>query len=274
MGPLDFLNGADAPQLDTPVIDDTPADAITAEAPAEGPARGPDGKFIPKAAAETPQDAPQAETPEAAPPVAEAAPAAPEAPQGPTLEERLAAIERENAGLKTALYQKRDQVRQQRQAPPPPEVWDENDLAYFEQEVAASNAETAQAYQDRLANQSYQFAEREHGAEVMAKVREWASARVRTDPHFNEALLQSDHPFQAAFEAYQADPVIQIEALKQQIASLTAGAPPNPAPAQAPAFPTPPSRPAPPRTLANAPSAGGAAHVPVGPAQAFDGLFS
>jgi hypothetical protein len=283
LGPLDFLSDASAPQSATPAISEPPASAITVETPAastpEVPARGPDGKFVAKTAAGEAQAPALASPPASAPgasPAAELTPAAPD-PIAALRAEMDEKYGKQIAGLTSALTQTRQQNRQQRQAPPPPDVWDENDHDYFRQEVGAARMETAQEYQTRLANQSFTFAEREFGKETTDAARAWASERCRRDPSFNQQLLESDHPAEIAVRAYQQDQILarlsDPAKAARLMALMEAEANPNPAPAPNPGQPAPQPV-VPPRSLASAPSAsGGVTHTPSGPGQSYDALF-
>ena len=55
---------------------------------------------------------------------------------------------------------------------------------------------------------SRKFAEREYGAETIAKVHDWASAKCDADPAFNSAMMSSDDPYEAAFQAFNRERVL------------------------------------------------------------------
>jgi hypothetical protein len=89
-----------------------------------------------------------------------------------------------------------------------------------------------------------------HGGEAVDAARAWTERRMRDDPHFARAVMSHRDPYAYAVERHAAEG--------------KAEPPENSAPTAA----------ATPRSLVSAPSAGGAAHVPVGPGQAFDALFN
>jgi hypothetical protein len=142
------------------------------------------------------------------------------------------------------------------------------------QQQAAAQPQTpdeqfqAALYQHAL-SVSRRFAEREHGPELTAAVHDWAAARCDADPFFNAQMRSSDDPYGAAFQAYNREQIAAkvtperlaaFEAWEQAQAQLQT---------QQPATPAAPSPV--PRSLATAPGNGaaGAAHVPVGPGEAF-----
>lgn len=137
-------------------------------------------------------------------------------------------------------------------------------------------------YEARLYYQKRDFcrrlAEITHGKDTVAKVGEWAKAKGETDAQFNQQALLSDDPYEFAMQAWKRDQVVnQVSpddledylAWRQAKAAAALDAPIAAAPA-APSQTTPKP---PPRSLADAPSAGGPAHVPSGPGQAFAGVF-
>lgn len=268
MDKLSFL-GDNTPELTTPAIEQP---AETPEPAPSGPVRDEHGRFASKQAAEAPQDAPQAETPvapTAETPAPEAAP--PPAPSGPTLEDRLAKLEEENRGLKTALTQTRQTARQQREAPPPPDVWGDEDHDYF-------NGERDHWQQQSLNERMYwsrQLADARHGAEVTSKAVDWAAQRCAGDPVFDQQVLHSPDPVGFAVEQYKRDQVlsrIQDPDTWGRLEALLAG---NPPAAQTPA-PAPIVNPSPPpRSQASTPSAGTAkpGETPAYSGAAFDALF-
>ncbi len=117
---------------------------------------------------------------------------------------------------------------------------------------------------------SRRFAEREYGKETIAAVHDWAARRCDEDPRFNAEMRSSEDPYEAAFQAYNREQILQtvkpndLAAFKAwQSAQAQAGAP-SLATAQSAAAAVP-------RSLATASGTGGAGapHVPVGPGMAF-----
>jgi hypothetical protein len=106
---------------------------------------------------------------------------------------------------------------------------------------------------------------RAHAGDQLAdQIETWASARMTQDAAFAKAVLSHADPY-----AFVAD--VYARSLRQE---------PDAEPATALHHQPPPApprrnndRPTPPRSLVSAPSAGGGAHIPQGPGQAFDALF-
>lgn len=275
MDKLDFLSGGDAP-----------AEAIVApaveEPVSEGPARGPDGRFVGQ------QAEPPAE-PEA-PPVAEPVAVTPPAPIAPppapasdpqhdvrgllaaTLDERekrQAETQRREAAERRAADLERQLQAQQPQAQGP-DYW-ENPQAYTQQAVQSA------VINERL-NFSETLARQQHGSELVDKARDWAMAKMGQSPAFHQEVLSNPHPYEHAIQAYQREQLFsQVKpdefaafnawrAAQAQAAALTPQTPAMPAAAIPPVAP-------PPRSLASATSAGGLQAVPTGEGVAFDTLF-
>jgi hypothetical protein len=99
--------------------------------------------------------------------------------------------------------------------------------------------------------------------------------RCDEDPHFNQQMRAAEDPYEAAYQAYHREQILQtvkpddLAAFKAWQASAARVAEAG-AVRGSPHMPSPPATPVP-RTLATAPGNGGAgvAHVPVGPGQAF-----
>jgi hypothetical protein len=213
-----------------------PAEPPAAEPATPGPARGPDGKF---AAKETPAAAEPAPTP----------PPAPEpghVPISAMLDERekRQALERQLAELKA------------RQEPPKPlEPTEQLQQALYTQNLRASR----------------KFAEREYGKEQIEAVHKWAAEKCDSDPIFNQQMLSSEDPYEAAYQAYNREQIVAkvspdrlaaFEAWEKAQAEAQAAAP-----IHTPSTAAPP----PPKSLATAPGNGaaGAPHIPVGEGEAF-----
>ena len=118
---------------------------------------------------------------------------------------------------------------------------------------------------------SRKFAERQYGADTIAQVHDWAAKRCDEDRHFNAQMQSSDDPYEAAYQAYNREQIVQ-KVSPERLAAFEAW---EAAQAQAQAHqaaPThQPAAAAPPRSLANAPGNGGAGapYVPTGPGEAF-----
>lgn len=293
----DFLGGesvAEVPVAEaTPAAPAAPETAPAAEAaPAaaepqsepNGPARGPDGKFV--ATAE-----PVAAAPAAAQPVAEpvAQPEAQHIPLAAHLDERerRQAAERQRDELQARIdadeRQRQQQAREAAVKAAPVQIpdpaTDPQGFAAFQQ----------QQMEDRLFFQrrddSRRFAVLEHGKDVTDAAFQWGAARCDTDPSFNARVRASQYPMDLvvnewrqaqavekfgsidpkdydAFTAWKAtQPGAQQPGASQQ-QQTHAAAPPGAAPA------------APRPSLAAAPSAG-AASEPRGEDgdEVFDGMF-
>jgi hypothetical protein len=112
------------------------------------------------------------------------------------------------------------------------------------------------------------FAEREYGKDTIDEVHSWASRRCDEDPQFNQQMLASDDPYEAAYQALAREKILaavkpdDLAAFKAwQGAQARAG---SSSPSQALARLVP-------RSLATAAGTGGAGapHTPIGPGQAF-----
>lgn len=257
MDNLDFLDG-ETPVEPTaaPTPAETPPETVAPE-PTEGPQRGPDGKFISKAA-EPAQAAstPEPETPAVTP---EAAPQAPVAPEGYV-----------PVGALQALRDEMKQLKQQARQPPPPAPDPYEDFEAYQ--AWSENQITMER-----ANWSRQLAEAKYGAEIVTQAQQWAAERFDTDPIFAQQSRSSPDPFGFAIDQYQRDQALTLLADPQNrdkfMAFLSGQAA---APTAAPmATVTPSQAPTPPRSLASASSAGGIkpGETPVGPGVAFDSIF-
>ena len=250
---------------------DTAAAAPAAAAPepaaapaAPAPARGEGGRFASRA-----PDAPAAAqpAPAATPAPAAPAPANPEpghVPISAMLDER----EKRQAEKARADQLERElKAERARQTPATPATPQEE----IQRQLYAQNLRTSQ-----------RWAERTYGAETAATIRDWATARCDADPVFNQQMLASEDPYEAAKAAYDREQVLaavkpsDLEQFRAwQAAQANPGAPvggATPAPAAAPAAPAAaPAAPAPPRSLVDAPGNGAAGgnFVPTGPGQAF-----
>ncbi|HLZ84884.1 MAG TPA: hypothetical protein VKQ54_15075 [Caulobacteraceae bacterium] len=133
---------------------------------------------------------------------------------------------------------------------------------------------------------SRRFAEREYGKDAVATLHDWAFRRCEEDPLFNEQMRSSDDPYEAAFQAYNREQILQtvrpgdLAAFKawqasSAKASAYAKASADTPEARASHDSNPNHRSASqtpvPRSLATASGTGGAGapHTPIGPGLAF-----
>ncbi|MBA3811246.1 MAG: hypothetical protein H0X27_06300 [Caulobacteraceae bacterium] len=131
----------------------------------------------------------------------------------------------------------------------------ERELATLREAQAPRDPPGPEAMQAALHAQnlrvSRKFAERQYGAETLAKVHDWAAARCDADPIFNQQMRSSDDPYEAAMQAFNRERVLETvkpDDLDAFLAWRTAQT-------AAPAIPANPSPP-PPRSLATAPGNG------------------
>ena len=189
------------------------------------------------------------------------APVAPEpeaiAPEAPAPTTQPPLTEKETVGFFKAMQAEREKRQEL-----------EKQLAtYRAKETPQAAPEPIQTLEMELYRQkmdmSRGFADQRHGAETMAKVHDWAVARCDADPAFNEQVRQSKDPYGFAKQAFDREQV--LEAVKpDELTDYQAWKASRPPGSQAPAPP--------PRSLANAPKAGGAgaqAETPMGPGAAF-----
>lgn len=282
-----FLGGEpmpeEAPASEAPAAQPAAEAAPAAEAPAaaapeapvaEGPARGPDGKF---AAAAPPAEAAPAAT---ADPVAATPPADQLAPIAALLDERdkRQAAERraEAADLRaTQLQQWRDQQEARARAQPlptreeDPEGWEQRREAAFQGEL-----------RDMRLNNSRQIAEIKYGEDVVSQAHKWGFDRCETDPYFNAKVANSPDPINFVVGEWKREQLLskidptELDAFQQwKAAQAAAPAPGSPQPQAQPA--APPAAVAAPRpSLAAGPSAGRAdVATPGDGEQVFDGMF-
>jgi len=253
--PLGFLaeQSVEKPAAPAPAEPQAEAQPPVAEPASETRQRGPDGKFLPKAAEAAPAPAKAPET--AAPTATAPAPAAAEPGHIP-----ISALldEREK---RQALEKQLAAIEAQRQPPPQLNPGEQQQLSQYQMNLRVSR----------------KFAEREYGKEQIAQIHDWAFERCATDPVFNQQMMASEDPYEAAYQAFNRERVLsevqpseldEFKAWKAAKAQVQA-AQPAAASAQQPA-----AQPLP-RSLASAPGNGaaGAAHVPVGEGEAFGAAF-
>lgn len=252
----------------------TPAPAEVASSPeptpepapaAEGPARGPDGKFAPASPPVEAAPAVAAEPPPAEPAPPPPAPPAPDpmAPVAALVEERLKrqAAEREAQDLRE--WRRQQEARVQQQPLPDPEA----DPEAYRQHQAA---QLANVFWDQRLEMSRQFAEIRHGEESVKTAFDWGVQRCDQDKFFNEQVRASKDPvgFVVAqwqreqqlaavtsedFAAYQAWKAAQTAAPAAAVQAPHAAAPAAAPPAQ-PAAPRPSLAAAPSADISSAPA--------------------
>lgn len=250
MDKLAFLDGPQGPDDDA--HDEQTVDEIVVEPQAPGERlRDDSGKFV---------KAPEAEPAPAPQPVAEVRPEPIMVP--------LAALQEVRDELRTLKAERA--APQPQEAPKAPDVFE--DPEGFREHLTRE-------FDQRLYSQtlaiSHRFAVQQHGKESVEAALEWGQARCAQDPHFNAQVFASPDPVGFAVEHYQRDQIAsqvtpdefqQFQAWKAAQGQLQAQ------PSQAAPAVTPES-PAPPVSIASAPSAGGAQHKATGPGVAFDEIF-
>jgi hypothetical protein len=270
---LSFLGGTDPVEpLDAPVVEPTAEPA--AEAPQGGPVRDEAGRFASTAAPE-----PVITTDPVVEPVLEQ-PAPVEPPSGhvPLSVVQAERDRRQNAERELEALRKQSAPAQP--APQPqaiPDRWDDPD-----------GYEAYQAEQQQAAilnvklDLSEDMARGKHGEDLVDAAKAWALQRFEQSPAYRQEVLSHRNPYEKAVLDYRRDQVateVQPDELEEYRAWKATKANPAPQPIPAPAAlaPAPAPRaapPPPPRSIAAAPSAGGPAHVPSGPGQAFAAVFS
>lgn len=138
---------------------------------------------------------------------------------------------------------------------------------------------------DRM-NLSELMARKEHGDEIVDKVRDWAVTRMDVDAGFADRVTNHVDPYSVALKAYNED-----KELQEYRAWVAGGKKPEDAPGvvkqpapelkqlpgSIPKVPVPVPQPVveAPSSIADEPSSGkGVHHVPSGPGQAFDSIFN
>jgi len=262
---LDFLDGGDAPEVTTPAQE------------SEGPARGPDGKFVSQTAepaiepAPQPVEAPQA--PEPTPDPQAAQPVTPAIPAGYVPVSVLQA-ERER---RQALEERERAYQAQRTAEPTPDPYEDPEgFARFQQQQTQSLTLNVKL------DLSEDMARDRHGDEAVDAARDWALSRFAQSPTFQNEVLSKRNPYEYVVQQFKReqlfsnvspDELEQFRAWKANANPLTQASP-APQPVVATLAATPQFVP-PPRSLASAPAAGSPkpGEQPVGPGVAFDAVF-
>lgn len=270
---LEFLNspqGEEQAAAPEAVVEPVAEPAQQAEAQPDDQPRGADGKFAPKDPATPPAPEPElAQEPQAAP-LAEAA-----VPPGFVPLTALQEVRSELQALKAA-QERPTRPAQPQYAQQPPDRYEDPEgyEAYRDQQL------DERLFTERL-NVSERFARTQHGDELVTEAQQWALKKFEADPLFYQRLRQQPDPYGFAVSEYRKDKLFtefkddDFAAFQAWKASQVQAAPtPAVAAPVASAAPLTPPPQAPPRSIAGAPSAGGPASVPIGPGQAFDGVFS
>lgn len=292
MSKLSFLDGepseaevvtADAETQPPPEQPAPPAQPAPQPAPQPEPAQQPraaDGKFAPKSPAEAAPEPVAAAPAVAAAPEPVIAPVAAQPPPEPghvpiaaMLDERekRQALERRVAEFEAA--QAKAKAEAEANAKPPPDFTDDP-----EGHLAAQNQNIATQLYIMKRDLSKKFAVKEYGQATVDEALTWAAERAGKDPQFNQQAIVSDDPCEFAIAAWKRDKIlteVSVDDFDEYRAWKAAKATPAqdaPIIAAQPAPPKPTPTP-PPRSLAEAPSAGGPAIVPSGNGQAYAGVF-
>jgi hypothetical protein len=250
MDSLDFLDEGATPVVNTPAPEAQAEAAPPVETPTDAPARGPDGKFLPKAtdAAPTPEPTPEAP----AEPIAAAAPQDPAKPP-------------EGYVPVAALQELRKELQALKQ-PPAARVdpHEDPDGAIYQ---------TNFIWSQKLATAT-------HGQETVDEALQWAYERAERDQSFNAAAQSHADPVGFAIEEFRRSKALSLLADPKLFSAFQAfvsgqGQAPTPAPAAPVALAVPQQPPIPPRSLAAAPNAGGTkpGAKPAGPQVAFEDTF-
>ena len=215
----------------------------------------------------TPPPAPEPEPVPA--PVLEPAPQAPQEPQDRHVPIHALLDERDKRKALEAELQAFRAREAQQQRPLAPDPYED---------PAAAIDYTAQALRqeamDIKLNLSEDFARSKHGDELVDKAFQWVQAQMASNPALYQTAISQRNPYDYLVQQYQRDQIAstvnmdefaQFQAWKSAQASLSAQT-------VAPVVTqTPP--PAPPRSQALIPNAGGLAHVPIGDDAVFASVF-
>lgn len=243
----------------------------------------------------TPAPLPTETPPVEAPPIAEEAapaPAAEVAPEAtpepaPVAQERgdkivpLAALldERDKRKALEARIAEMEAQRPQQQTEIPDPYDDPNGYAAYVQSYAQQQSLAVKI------DISEAVAKRDHGDEAVEAAKEWALERSAQDPSFKQNLISAALPIDWAvrqhqqardLELYSKDPVAFARSILERNGQPpVTDAMPGAMSGMGQQPPATPPRPAPPRSIASAPSGGGSAReVSVGPMAAVESLFN
>lgn len=259
MDNLEFLDGDKAAEtVDAPVTEE----AASPEPSKDGPQRGPDGKFVSKA---EPEPAPQA-APEPAKPEPASHGRDGYVPITAVLDERdkRRAMEQELQALRQQFQQ-----QQQPQYTPDPYEDPEGYDAYVNQRLAAQKWETTTQISQVMAYQT-------HGQQVVDEATAAFLAEAQRKPWLHQELQVQAHPYDYVVQWHKREQALAQLSDPSEIEQFRAWKAAQAQAAAAPAAVTQPQPSAPIRSLASAPSAGGAkpGEQPVGEGVAFDAIFT
>lgn len=233
----DFLAAVEADNAGTPVAEEPKAETPAGPTPATE-------------AAPEPEATPQSAEPE----VLELTEVAPGTPKPEPGFVPLAAMldERDRAkALKAELDQLRASQQQQQPVQAPDPIEDPEGFANWQQ------ATVGQALYQTNLRWSERIASIQHGADTVAKAKEWGFQRCETDPYFNAKVAASDDPVGFVVSEWKREEIAsqvtpdefaQFRAWKEAQGQLKQQAAPAATPKQTSAIPPP--------SLASAPSAG------------------
>lgn len=190
------------------------------------------------------------------------------------------AAERRAQEFEQRLQQYERTQQPQQQASPSfdqmPDPYDApQDFAVWLQQVVENSTGKAMNAANNVAlNISEERAREKHGDDAVDAMATWMNQQ---SPSVHQEVLSQRNPYEFAVQLHQRQTLaasLQPSDLAQFRAwqASQGQAAPNPAQVQQRAAPPSPPSPPAPRSIANATSAGGAAHVPQGPGQAYDRL--
>ena len=244
---LEFLDGAEP-------AEPTVAPEAAPEPVSDGPARGPDGKFAPKAeAASEPAPEPVLQAPQPAPVVAQPEPKEPgHVPISALLDER---------DKRRKLEEQLAQIQQQ-QMQHAPQVDPYQDPAAYANQLALNT---------RL-DMSEEMARSKHGEDVVNTARDWALQKFASNPAFQAEVLSQRNPYEYVVQQYGREQVASQVSLSE-LAQFQAW---KAAQAQVQAQQPTPSTPIPTPSLASASAAGSdkPGAMPLHEGAVFDAVFT
>ncbi len=226
--PLDFLEDQTDAQpvveteAQTPVVEAT-EQAVEAQPAAPARERGSDGKFAPKAA------------------------------EAPAQAQALPAPDPAHVPLGTLLDEREQRQAAQRRVK-------ELEAAMDAARVPDAPLEPTQVLETALYNQkldiSRALAEQKYGPDIVQQVHDWVVAKCDADPAFNQQMRSSRLPYEAAFQAFNTDRILQTVKPEQLDAFLAWQTAQAEAQAQQPQTQQPADANLPPRSLVSAPGNG------------------
>jgi hypothetical protein len=251
---LNFLGGdpASAEPTEGGPSDSAPAESAPVDQAGEGPQRGPDGRFLTAVPVTSPH------------------------PKGP--EDKESRLRQDGHVPISALLderEKRQAEKAQREALER-QIAEMTARAAPPRELAPTEQLEVALYSQNL-RASRRFAEREYGKDTVATIHDWATRRCDEDPAFNQQMRLSEDPYEAAYQAYHREQILQtvrpddLAAFKAWQAAQAAVPGNSPTHSRESGGHPLTSRTPVPRSLATASGTGGAGapHTPTGPGLAF-----